>query len=148
MHPHLRPLLKHCCHCGIYFLTHSRNAGRSDLRCPFGCREAHQKKESTRRSVEYYQTPEGKFKKKLINDRRGQGKRTDEKHQQREESRETNISIVEIVPYLQTVASLLEGRRVSADEILEVLNRKMRQHSMFIPGERGYIGPYYEEDPL
>lgn len=54
---------------------------------------------------------------------------------------------MEMLSYLQTVASLLEGRSVSVEEILEVLKRKMRQHSMFIWGKRVYIDPYYEEDP-
>ena len=39
--PHLRACLTRCRHCRIFFLTHPRNAGRHDLRCPFGCRQAH-----------------------------------------------------------------------------------------------------------
>jgi hypothetical protein len=50
----LRRCLSRCQHCRIFFLTHPRNAGRSDLRCPFGCREAHRKQRSTERSVAYY----------------------------------------------------------------------------------------------
>ena len=35
----------------IFFLTDARNAGRQDLGCPFGCRQAHRRRQSTRRSV-------------------------------------------------------------------------------------------------
>lgn len=53
--PHLPVCLARCRHCGIYFPTHRRNAGRRDLGCLFGCREAHRRKASTQRSVAYYQ---------------------------------------------------------------------------------------------
>jgi len=58
--PHLPVCLARCRHCGIYFPTHRRNAGRRDLGCFFGCREAHRRKASTQRSVAYYQADPGK----------------------------------------------------------------------------------------
>lgn len=58
--PHLPVCLARCRHCGIYFPTHRRNAGRGDLGCIFGCREAHRRKASTQRSVAYYQADPGK----------------------------------------------------------------------------------------
>lgn len=58
--PDVRLCLKRCRHCRIFFLTHRRNIGRHDVGCPFGCREAHRKRESTRRSVEYYRNHPGK----------------------------------------------------------------------------------------
>src|SRR5579862_2326335 len=69
---HLRRCLSRCRHCQIFFLTHPRNAGRRDLRCPFGCREAHRKQRSTERSVAYYATSEGKAKKKMQNGKRAE----------------------------------------------------------------------------
>jgi hypothetical protein len=39
--PELRRCWTRSRHCGIFFLTHPRNAGRRDLGCPFGCRETH-----------------------------------------------------------------------------------------------------------
>lgn len=50
----LRRCLKRCRHCRIYFITDPRNAAREDLLCPFGCREAHYRRESMRRSKEFY----------------------------------------------------------------------------------------------
>ena len=43
---------------------------RKDLGCPFGCSEAHGKQQSTRRSVAYYQSKEGRDKKRDLNQRR------------------------------------------------------------------------------
>lgn len=62
-HPELQPCVSHCAHCGIGFLTHPRNAGRRNLRCPFGCRQHHDRQRSAQRSAAYYQTDAGKRKK-------------------------------------------------------------------------------------
>jgi len=59
-----------CAHCGIRFLTHPRNAGRLNLRCPFGCREFHRRQSANRRGTAYRQTPEGQEKKRILNARR------------------------------------------------------------------------------
>ena len=56
-----------CAGCGIRFLTHPRNRGRTDLRCPFGCRERHRQKCANERSCRYYQTAEGRKKKEWRN---------------------------------------------------------------------------------
>jgi len=125
--PHLRRCVNRCRHCRIFFLTHPRNARRTDLRCPFGCREAHRKQRSTERSVAYYTTAEGKVKKRMQN-----GKRV-----QRVVRAEPNPPVAGAlefpagtVGYVAMVASLIEGRRVSEDETLQMLVRAMRQHSM------------------
>jgi hypothetical protein len=59
-----------CADCGIRFLTHRRNAGRRNLRCPFGCRQHHRRQRSCQRSTAYYRTAAGKTKKKRLNARR------------------------------------------------------------------------------
>lgn len=69
-HPDLSRCAVHCVHCGIRFLTHSRNAGRLDLRCPFGCQRHHRRQCSSQRSAAYYRTAAGKAKKKRLNGRR------------------------------------------------------------------------------
>jgi len=68
--PLLRACLTRCRHCRIFFLTHPRNAGRHDLRCPFGCREAHRKRASAQRSAAYYGDAKGKSIKSKLNQRR------------------------------------------------------------------------------
>jgi hypothetical protein len=131
--PHLRKCLTCCRHCRIFFLTRPCNAGRKDLGCPFGCKDAHRKKDSARRSVEYYKTKEGKGKKKIQNGKRCKTK-ADLKERQAEAERDLSSGSpdfnAEMVEYLRVVVSLIEGRRVKADEILEMLARVLRQHSM------------------
>jgi len=126
---HLRRCLRRCRHCRIFFLTHPRNAGRSDLRCPFGCRLAHRKRRSIERSVAYYTTVEGKAKKQMQNGKRvrsgGGGGRAPAPAEA--EALELHAGMVR---YVAMVASLIEGRRVSQAEMLRRLVRAMRQHSM------------------
>ncbi len=125
--PELRPCLKRCRHCRIFFFTHPRNAERHDLRCPFGCREAHRKRQSNQRSVAYYQDEKGKGKKQRQNAKR----------------RKKTIPVVAvplpeedppwpqpIVEYVRVVTSLIEGRPVSLAEVVEMLTRVVRQHRM------------------
>jgi hypothetical protein len=123
--PWLRKCLARCRHCGIFFLTDARNAGRQDLGCPFGCRQAHRQSQSTRRSVDYYRQPEGKAKKRELNARR------------RKTPPETPSSEPPPLPwprpildYVRVVISVIEGRRVLLWEIVEMLQRTLRQHRM------------------
>lgn len=125
--PDVRCYLRRCRQCRIFFLTHPRNAGRSDLRCPFGCREAHRKQRSTERSVAYYATTEGKAKKKMQNGKRAQGGVRAAANPPVPGALEFHAGIV---GYIAMVASLIEGRRVKEEEILQMLVRAMRQHSM------------------
>jgi hypothetical protein len=132
--PCLRRCLTRCRHCGIVFLTHSSNAGRKDLGCPFGCKDAYRKRGSVKRSVEYYSTPEGKFKKKLQNGKRS---RVETKAAIKACEQTGNGLVLPqhriskpVLCYLRMVISLIEGRPVSAAEILEMLARILRQHSI------------------
>lgn len=68
--PELGDCAAHCVHCGIRFLIHPRNAGRRNVRCPFGCRRHHRREHASRRSAAYYRTAAGKQKKKRLNARR------------------------------------------------------------------------------
>ena len=121
--PWLRKCLARCRHCGIFFLTDRRNAGRRDLGCPFGCSRAHRQKQSTRRSVAYYREPEGKLKKQALNAR------------QRKSSAPSPPSNP-VLPgrpflgYLCVVLGLIEGRKVGLWEVEQMLERVARQHRM------------------
>jgi hypothetical protein len=134
--PHLRRCLKRCRHCRIFFLTDPRNAGRKDMRevgrkdlgCPFGCREAHRKQESTRRSVQFYR--EHKERKQRQN-----SKRRKAGLEEKEEQAPSGEAVPEpwsepLVEHVRVVVSLIEGRRVSREEILEMLAKVLRQQGM------------------
>lgn len=120
--PHLRKCQTRCRHCRIFFVSDPRNAGRRDLRCPFGCKEAHRKGSSTRRSVAYYQDLPGKIKKAIQNAKR--------RKQVPEPSAASAPFAQPVVEHVQRVVSLIEGRPVSRQEVLELLARVLRQHSM------------------
>jgi hypothetical protein len=132
--PCLRRCLARCRHCGIFFLTHPRNAGRKDLGCPFGCKDVHRKRRSAKRSAEYYRTPEGKSKKKRQNRKRSGAEPKAVINERPEVGKYLALPECRIggaiCCYLRMVISLIERRRVSAEEILEMLARTVRQHSI------------------
>jgi len=145
--PCLRRCLTRCRQCRIFFLTHPCNASRKDLGCPFGCKDTHRKRDSITRSVEYYRTPEGKFKKKIQNDKRGKV----EAKAIFNDCDKAGGSLVlreykfKGVRYLRMVISLIEGRRVSTVEILKMLARVLRQHSIVRRRRIDYVLQYLNE---
>jgi hypothetical protein len=122
--PLLRKCLARCRHCGIFFLTDARNAGRKDLGCPFGCSQAHRKRQSTRRSVAYYQEPEGKGKKRDINARRPKTPRPPPP------AIPAPPWLRPILEYVCVLVGLIEGRKVRLWEVIKMLERIERQHRM------------------
>jgi hypothetical protein len=133
---HLRLYRARCRHCGIYFLADPRNRGRRDLGCPFGCQHAYRRQSSAQRSADYYASPVGKAKKKLHNDKRGRrrmaaaapaGQGSLHPRVRRQECADFEMAILS---YLSRVVSLIEGRRVSRQEIREMLTRALRQHTI------------------
>ncbi len=144
----LRRCVTRCRHCRIFFLTHPRNAGRRDLGCPFGCKEAHRKRRSTQRSVEYYGTEEGKAKKKIQNDKRSESDaRADHNLSSSRQLERDGIRLDAVmVGYVQMVTSLIEARRVSEEEIVEMLVRTMRQHSIARRRRMDYVLAYLKKN--
>lgn len=86
--------------------------------------------------MEYYRTPSGKRKKHNYNGRRnrqGQSKQSSPEESSNKKSyyKVDRVSIDEdTASYLQMVASLIEGRHVTRGEILSMLRKKWRQHSI------------------
>lgn len=139
--PLLRRLLVRCQHCRIFFLTDPRNADRLKLGCPFGCKECHRKEAACARSVAYYQTKDGKRKKSVLNGKRRarNGAAPPEATPPQSDPVPPSTSSAEgngtpwptsLVAYLRMAVSLIEARRVSSQEILEMLARVLRQLSM------------------
>lgn len=124
--PWLRKCLARCRHCGIFFLTDPRNAGRRDLGCPFGCSRAYRQRRSTQRSVAYYREPEGKIKKQALNARRTQSPPPS--------APPSPVPVPPgLRPFLQCVCvmvGLIEGRPVPLWEVIAMLERTARQHRM------------------
>lgn len=173
-HPRLQRCLTRCVHCGIRFLTHPRNAGRVDLRCPFGCREHHRKQRSSQRSTAYYQTAAGKQKKKSQNCNRYHRTRSSKAEGQPELKQHTTCSndsppgrlsvkvalrldgVIlgewdvrksRMLPYLRMVVRLVEGIGLSCDELLKVLRQAMRQHSLAYRSRTDYVLSFLHQHP-
>ena len=125
--PELERCLTRCRHCQILFFTHPRNAGRNDLRCPFGCRQAHRRQKSVERSVAYYRSKEGKKKKIALNQRRNRI----EDIPASTSDRTAGIKIEAdgaILSHIQVVISLIEGYQVVLETIKTVVAKLLRQH--------------------
>jgi hypothetical protein len=137
--PHLRRCLARCCLCRIYFLTHFRNAGRHDLRCPFGCRQAHCRQQSNQRSGAYYREPEGKRKKRDLNQRRAaKAPVSCPEAESAKVPLPGKISPV-IVAHVQMALGLIEGRRIRRGEVMELLSKVLRQHTMEWKSQSGHV---------
>ena len=127
--PELKRCLTRCRHCQILFFTHPRNAGRNDLGCPFGCREARRKQKSQERSVAYYRSKDGKSKKVELNQQRNQIKdipasTTDRSAGSKVERDRTILS------HIQVVIGLIEGHWVALETIKALVAKILRQHSI------------------
>ncbi|MGD2023725.1 MAG: hypothetical protein PVI18_11150 [Desulfobacterales bacterium] len=140
--PHLKKYLTRCKHCQILFFTHPRNAGRSDLGCPFGCREAHRQKESKKRSTEYYRTKEGRKKKKQLNANRSRPKQDLSCDEKGKDDFDTQI-----VCHIQLVTSLVEGRFVALAQVYAMLKKMLRQHTIDSVVKLAYAGLCHQENP-
>lgn len=102
------------------------------MRCPFGCREAHGREDSTRRSTAYYRTEEGRQKRKIQNGRR--------KRRAPERAKPEAIELsAPLVEHVRMVVGLIEQRRVIREEVVRMLARVLRQHSLIFGRRRDYI---------
>jgi hypothetical protein len=139
------------------------------LGCPFGCRDAYRKKRSTERSTAYYSTRSGKLKKKLQNNKRCKGApKLDSRSEPKEKSIgpepvERGVTVESdnpspdmgmdlkfdagMVEHVRMVTSLIEGRRVSRDEIFQMLKRTMRQHRIGRERRIDYLVRFLKANP-
>jgi len=129
--PKLRRCLTRCWRCGIFFIAAACNAGRK-LGCPYGCADEHRQREWRRTSAEYYEDPDGKRRKSKHNQRqRDRRKAAPEKLPEPQRPTEAKEEIpTTLVGYVQRVVSAIKGRRVSREEILEMLAKEKSQHSL------------------
>jgi hypothetical protein len=175
-HPRLRPCLKRCAHCGIEFLTDPRNVGRTDLRCPFGCRLHHGRRCSTERSTAYYRTASGRRKKKRLNGRRSSRPPAvapadgptvdppvprippppsaeldeDSDHALRLEGvvlRASSLSKSPLLPYARMLVRLIDGIEWDPREFLELLREAVRQRGFARRNRRDYVLSFLHQHP-
>ena len=173
----LRDCAVHCIHCGIRFLTHPRNAGRVNLRCPFGCRKHHRRERANQRSVDHYRKAAAKKKKKLLNARRSHGSLSarsqpscDSQGNEREVNSpnkqlpdelsvkvelrfgdvvldESSLVNSRMLSYTRMIANLIEGISLSQDAFIGLLRQAMRQHSIANRKRIDYLLCFHPKHP-
>jgi hypothetical protein len=145
--PHLRKCLSRCRHCHIFFFTHPRNAGRTDLGCPFGCRQVHRRKSAIKRSTEYYKTPEGKEKKQQLNARRNAPPLSvSSPDEETIHSCEYGVYTTTIF-HIRLTTSLIEGRMIGLKEVIGMIDNILRQLSIDKRKKIPYLGSGHHNKP-
>ena len=164
-----------CAHCEIRFLTHPRNVGRVDLRCPFGCREAHRRLRSRQRSVAYYQTAAGREKKRHLNTARK--RRSAPLHDSSPQNSsplpppavepvpdilpeapaelrlegivldESTLTNSRLLPHARIVVNLIECLQLDRRQFLALLLAALRQRSIATRKRADYVWSYLHEHP-
>ena len=173
--PELQGCVAYCAECEIRFLTHPRNAGRQNLRCPFGCRRHHRQQSSCQRSTAYYRTAAGKVKKKWLNARRQvppapppqpagelQGMLpappasapparapSPAPAELRPEVvlDESSVAHSPMLPYVRMVVSLIAGVAFTCREVVHLLWRAMRQHRIGVDRGGDYLLGFRHQRP-
>lgn len=176
-HPELKQCAVHCVDCGIRFLTHPRNARRTNLRCPFGCRRHHRRRRCNERSAKHYATPHGGRKKKRLNARRtsaGSAATPPEcdvtppavaghepsEHRSPGESPdvpslalegvvldESTVTSSPMLPHIRMMVSLIEGIELDRQQLVDCLVRALRQHSIARRRRADYVLTFLNQHP-
>jgi len=128
----------------MFFLSSPSNVKRTDLRCPFGCRDAHRRRESSRRSAAYYRTPEGRIKKRALNRRRYEVSACDSGEAARADASDEDESII---VYVCLLIGMISGRSVGRVEVEAMHARISRQHSLRQGGRFDYRVEQLNKDP-
>lgn len=102
------------------------------MSCPFGCREAHHKKQSHRRSQAYYRTEEGRRKKRELNRKR---RLFSARAAAPKKTSGATISAPPSLPpalarHIRLVVSFLEGRWLTWQEMGDLIAKIVRQHRL------------------
>lgn len=116
-HPRMVCLIQ-CLECEILFLTSIANKDRSDIRCPYGCRRRHSNKKSNQRSTSYYQTEQGKAKKKAINDKRDKSS-----HSKKAASQTRSLSDKVVFGYYRWLILVIQRIRMNPKDIRALIER-------------------------
>lgn len=102
-----------CPQCGISFLSRTSNYGRSDIFCPFGCRQENKKRRARERSKKHYQKPSKKKIKKELN--RGRSLKKDNPDQLPFKSKSVDPFLLYIRIYLHSILKI----KIQIQEIIE-----------------------------
>lgn len=114
--------------------------------CPFGCRQAHRREGEIKRSREYYQSKAGKIKKSYLNARRKQSRPAEQSAENETPRMDCGVDKT-IIFHIQKVTSLIEGRSIGLQDIINLINKLLRQLSFEKRKKIGYVARYHENRP-
>lgn len=132
-----RVTICNCFSCGIAFLSSRSNRDRVDLRCPFGCRERHQKRSTRARSLRHYQTEKGRQRKFILNRRRSKNSQ-EEITSSVVESKSRDFRL-QYYTWLIGAITGLQREKLCVQELLLVVLEKLRQRGLEVKSEIDYI---------
>lgn len=114
-----------CRGCGIVILTTDSNRDRADLRCEFGCRARHDRECSNERTRAYYQTEEGRKKKRELNARRSRGASPNkaEPLPKAEPPPVKRARRERLLRYYQWLLLVVDGRKLAWEELENLVTR-------------------------
>lgn len=98
------------------------------MRCEFGCRARHERESSNERTRIYYQTEEGRGKKRELNARRNQGNSPKVDLPPVKEPRRERL-----LGYYQWLLLVVDGRRIAWEELLRLVTQireELRQRGL------------------
>jgi len=98
------------------------------------------------RSRDYYRSIEGKIKKKYLNARRNGRQPELSPNEKPTISAEFEVDKTTVF-HIQMVTSLIEGRSVTIKEIIGLIDRIVRQHSIDKRGKIFYAAAYHYKSP-
>ncbi len=104
-----------CSQCELPFLSTRSNLGRSDIYCPFGCRQEHKKAKARERAKKYYQKPDKREQKKKINRARSEVNKIPEKKPP------IIFHNIIFVMYLKIILSSILNLKIQPTEIIQLL---------------------------
>lgn len=124
-----------CAQCNITIATSCSNQGRNDIRCYFGCKEIHKKTESNIRVAKYYETPEGKEKKKALNSKENSSCEKDNSPDQEPVLTSPPLSLSDFhsFPYIRFILSLFSKQVIKNEDLVKLItqvNCELRQRSL------------------
>ena len=110
-----------CPQCGIPFMTKNSNLGRTDILCPFGCRQENKKAKARERSKRYYQKPDKREIKKKLNRARSLTSLTTSTNDESEKKSSEKTPTIPILEYaILLLQAILKKTELQPQEIAQI----------------------------
>ena len=167
--------LYRCVECGIFFPTKTCNRMRDNLRCPFGCRGGHARRQGVTRSRRHNTTEEGRKSKRGRNQRyyyrkRGREVPTKKWREAPEKKRRKDPGkpvaadsealrcmddldlqdkelAMKLAPHVRDVLWGVTGHWASLGRVLELLAKRLRRRGVGRSGRMGYYVRHLRQNP-